>query len=224
MFVEVGHRERWRTKALIHLGCDARLFQSSSPAKALSPFIQFAIFSFRLYVLFINTLWKDEIVRIRKKSTLERYGISILAFVVALALRVLGKPVLGHDSPFLFFFSALALASWYGGLGPGILATLLGALAAAVLFFPPITPQGTVSVIHCLHICVYTATGLFISALMKKLHSAIDRLAKAEQELENKVQERTEQLARANNDLRSEKNKFLAILDRMREAVYIVNP
>jgi signal transduction histidine kinase len=143
--------------------------------------------------------------------------------VAALALRILGKPILENDAPFLFFFSALALAAWYGGLGPGILATLLGAIAAAILFLPPITPEGTVELNHILHIGVYIATGVFVSVLMKQLHGAIDRSAQAERELENRVQERTAQLAEANRELEAEKNKLLAILDLMREAVYIVN-
>jgi len=177
------------------------------------------------YIFFLSlSFYKGRHLDTHRKSPALKYGTSILAFMVALALRVLGNPIFDNDAPFLFFFSALALAAWYGGLGPGILATLLGAIAAAVLFLPPITRQGTVEFHHVLHICVFIATGVFISVLMKQLHSAIIRSAKAERELENRVQERTAQLAEANRELEAEKNKLTAILDLMREAVYIVNP
>jgi len=116
------------------------------------------------------------------------------------------------------------LASWYGGLAPGILATLLGAIASAILFLPPVNSEGKVEFAHILHICVYLATGLFVSFLMKRLHGAIERSRKAERELESRVQERTSELAQANRELQAEKNKLLGILDQMREAVYIVNP
>jgi signal transduction histidine kinase len=159
-----------------------------------------------------------------RKSPALRYGVSILSFLAALALRVLGRPLLGNDSPFLFFFSALALASWYGGLIPGVLATLLGAIAAAILFLPPITPEGNLDIIHLFHIFVYIATGIFVSVLIKKLHDALERSEKAERELENRVQERTAQLDQANRELEAEKNKLLGILDQMREAIYIINP
>jgi signal transduction histidine kinase len=159
----------------------------------------------------------------RKSSTL-RYGISILSFLAALALRIVGRPLLGNDSPFLFFFSALALASWYGGLFPGILAALLGAIAAGILFLPPITPEGNFDINHLFQICVFLATGTFVSILMKKLHNAVERSEKVEQELEGRVQERTAQLDQANRELEAEKNTLLGILDQMPEAVYIVNP
>jgi signal transduction histidine kinase len=185
---------------------------------------EFAISAPRIYVFSVDTISKRRYVGLHKKSPILRYGAAILAFLTALALRIIGWPILGNDAPFLFFLSALALASWYGGFVPGILATLLGAIAAAYLFLPPVTPEGTVEFSHLLHISVYIATGVFVSFLMKQLHSAIERSTQAERELENRVQERTAQLAEANRELQVEKNKFTDILGQMREAVYIVNP
>ncbi len=159
-----------------------------------------------------------------KKSPVISYGAAILAFLAALALRILGWPIFDNDSPFLFFIAALALASWYGGFGPGVLATVLGAIAAAVLFLPPITPQGSFDITHSLHLGVYVVTGVFISFLMRQLHRALERSSTAERELENRVRERTAQLAQMNRELESEKNKLRTILGQMQEAVYIVNP
>ena len=161
---------------------------------------------------------------IYRRSPTAKFGIAVLSFVMALALRVLGKAVLGNDAPFLFFIAALALASWYGGLAPGILATLLGAVATAILFLPPITQAGTLDITHILHIGVYIATGVFISVLMRRLHAAVERSERTERELENRVQERTNELAQINCELKAEKNKLLGILDQMREAVCIINP
>ena len=159
-----------------------------------------------------------------RKSPILRYCAAILAFLMALALRYMGRPILGNRSQFLFFFAALSLASWYGGMGPGILATLLGSIAVAALFLPVVNAQGSVQYDHLLLIGVYIAAGLFVSFLMKQLQDAIERSEKAERELESHVQERTARLADANRELQAEKNKLTGILDRMREAVYIVNP
>ncbi len=164
------------------------------------------------------------IVGIKKKSPTLTFGIALLSFLTALALRILGWPVMGDESPFLFFFSALAFASWYGGFGPGILATILGAIAVAVLFLPPINVKGSIEITHVLHISVFLATGAIISLLMEKLHRAIERSIQTERALESRVQERTIQLAEANRALEDEKDKFLGILDQMREGVFIVNP
>jgi signal transduction histidine kinase len=116
------------------------------------------------------------------------------------------------------------LAAWYGGLGPGILATILSAIAVAIIFLPPINALGTIEIAHILHTCIFITAGVFISLLMKKLHIALERSGRAGCESEILAQERTAELAEANRELQVEKNKLLGILDRMREAVLIVNP
>jgi signal transduction histidine kinase len=144
--------------------------------------------------------------------------------VGVLALRIVGRPVLGDDSPFLYFFSALALAAWYGGFLPGALATALGTIMIAAFSLPPMGPKGKVDVAHVLHFIVFIATGLLISALMERLHNARTHSAKAEKEMEGRVKERTAELDRANRELTAERNRLVRILDQMPEAVYIVNP
>lgn len=89
----------------------------------------------------------------------------------ALGLKFFGRPYLGDDSPFLFFISALALAAWYGGFLPGLLATGIGAIMVSTFYLPPINPDGTVQIPHALHTVVFIATGLLISVLMEKLHN-----------------------------------------------------
>jgi signal transduction histidine kinase len=149
--------------------------------------------------------------------------IAVLLTVSVSALRLLGKGALGDDSPFLFYFSALSLASWYGGFLPGALSTVLGGTIVAVFILPVVTPGG-IEGTHLIHLAVFTATGILISVLMEKLHNALNRSYRAEQQLEFSVRERTAELAQANTELTAEKNKLLGILDQMREGVYIVNP
>jgi signal transduction histidine kinase len=163
-------------------------------------------------------------VLIYRKSPLIGIGIAILAVLTAYMLRVLGMPVMGDESPFLFFFSALALASWYGGFVPGIIATLMGSISVGFLFLQPVDATGRIQYPHLLHHLVFISTGVLISWLMKRLHSAVERSSHAEAVLEERVQERTLELAAANRELQSERNKLLGILDSMQESVYIVNP
>ncbi len=161
---------------------------------------------------------------IYRKSPLMGIGIAILAVVAVLAMRSLGMPLLGSESPFLFFFSALALASWYGGFVPGIIATLLGSISVAFLFLRPVSATGRIEYAHLLHHFVFIATGILVSWLMKRFHSSLERSNRAEAILEDRVQERTLELGIANRKLQSERNKFLGILDLMPESVNIVNP
>ena len=53
-----------------------------------------------------------------------RYGIATLAVLLALLLDLLLWPW-AKPTAFPLFTAAVLFASWYGGLGPGLLATVL---------------------------------------------------------------------------------------------------
>lgn len=62
------------------------------------------------------------------------YALAAGVTLLAAALRLALEPVLGRDVPYLTFFAAVAVSARLGGLGPGLLATALSAVAAAYLF------------------------------------------------------------------------------------------
>jgi signal transduction histidine kinase len=137
------------------------------------------------------------------------FGAAILLVAAALALRIIWWPVLQNDSPFLFFFAALALASWYGGLLPGVLATVLGACSVVFLNLLPVSSATSIDTSHLLQYSIFVATGVLISFLMEKLHAAIDRSVRTEHELEKRVQERTAELVQANTALQNVSSELL---------------
>jgi two-component system sensor kinase FixL len=59
-----------------------------------------------------------------------RYGVALVAVALALAVRALVEPVGGGDPSYLFFVPAVLIAADSGGLGPGLLATVLSLSAA----------------------------------------------------------------------------------------------
>ena len=69
------------------------------------------------------------------QGVVQRYGIAIVAFALALALNFLLESLLllRGDASYLFFLPAILIASAFSGWGPGLLATLLGLLFG--LFF-----------------------------------------------------------------------------------------
>lgn len=69
-------------------------------------------------------------------SWLIRYGAALLFVAVALLL-MLWLPPIRTGTPFLFFFLAVAVSSWVGGLGPGVLAIGLSAVCTIIWAFPP---------------------------------------------------------------------------------------
>jgi|GEM_PF-4227701 K+-sensing histidine kinase KdpD len=74
------------------------------------------------------------------KPAFERVLLSYLMPVIAVCFAVTGTlwlgPALKHNSA--IFFCAVLLSSWYGGLLPGLFATVLSWLALDYYFTPPI--------------------------------------------------------------------------------------
>lgn len=66
------------------------------------------------------------------------YLVALAAVGVAVAVRLVLAPVLSPGAvPFITIFPAVALASWYGGVRPGVIALIAGYLAADWFIIPP---------------------------------------------------------------------------------------
>src|SRR4051812_32955473 len=73
------------------------------------------------------------------RSAWVRYGIAVASVILGWLAREALTPGVGPTAlPFVFFFPAAAMAAWYGGFGPGIAATILGAAAADWFFIEPV--------------------------------------------------------------------------------------
>ena len=66
------------------------------------------------------------------------YGIAPIAIAIAFVARIALSPILHDHSPFLIFVPAVLVAAGLGGLGPGLLATILGALLGFFIRSSPI--------------------------------------------------------------------------------------
>src|SRR4029079_6478376 len=73
----------------------------------------------------------------RRPSATFRYGIALAATALGFAVRIGLQPILGNDYAFLPFFGSIAVAVTFGGVGPGILATLLSYVLADYFFIHP---------------------------------------------------------------------------------------
>ncbi len=73
-------------------------------------------------------------------TLLRRYGIALLAVALATASQLALDRLLGGRFPFLAFFVAIGLTTWYGGLGPSLLAIALSWLAADHFLLQPRGP------------------------------------------------------------------------------------
>ncbi len=95
---------------------------------------------------------------------LGRYAVAILATGLAVGAKVALDPVIGTETPFVILLAPVIVSAWYGGLGPGLLATGLAALAAIVL---PVARAYTAP-----RVIIFVLEGALVSALSAALHTA----------------------------------------------------
>jgi two-component system sensor kinase FixL len=98
------------------------------------------------------------------------YAVALLLVAASLLLRFLLQPWLGDSAPYLQFFPAIMVAAWYGGLGPGVLATTTSALAAMYVFLPP-AGLAIAGAADSISLALFIAIGVGISWLNHQLRT-----------------------------------------------------
>jgi two-component system sensor kinase FixL len=99
------------------------------------------------------------------------YIVAVGAVGASLLFRYPLRESFGVKAPYLQFYPAVILAAWYGGLGPGIVATGLSALAAMYFLLPP-AGYAVGDPADQLSLAVFIGTGLVIAWLSQRLRSA----------------------------------------------------
>jgi len=79
-----------------------------------------------------------------RHNAFDRYASAVLLVGGALLIKLIVAPLIDEPSPFLLFLGAIAAAGWRGGLGPGLLAVALAAVASHVFFLAPAGPDESV--------------------------------------------------------------------------------
>src|SRR5262245_22682930 len=93
-----------------------------------------------------------------------RYLLAIAAAVLMAVVGWILRPLLGERPMMMLFMPAVVVSAWFGGMGPGLLATLVGAATIDFFWFRPnmgLVP-GTRELVH---ISSFLFTGLLVSFL-----------------------------------------------------------
>src|ERR671915_1329492 len=142
-----------------------------------------------------------------------RYGVAVLAAGTALGIKLLLDPLTVQDTPFLLVFGAIIVSAWYGGLGPGLLATAVSALATDYFF---LYPRGTITgfSVEGIDVLAFTLEGALVSVLTSSLRSARDR-----------AQRSTLQARSHQESLRESEERFRLMVEGVKDyAIFMLDP
>jgi signal transduction histidine kinase len=159
-------------------------------------------------------------------SKLKRYAVALLAMAAALALRSLFQPILGASGHFISISAATVFAAWYCGFGPAALSTILGMLAANVLFVPPYRLLGPITekdvageLLFLLIFAAIIAVGESGRRALLRLGHAHETLLRSRTHLKFRVRQKTAQLQQGNKDLRDLSVRLLRVQDDERRRI-----
>lgn len=131
-----------------------------------------------------------------------RYGIPFVAVAIATLLASL-LPSRVDPSHFTLYYLVVIVSTWYGGFGAGLVSTILSAGALDYFFVSPIDSI-ELDAHAIVRLCVFLVVALVTNILTLARRRAEADLRQAHAQLEERVQERTAELAATNDTLRQE--------------------
>ena len=159
-----------------------------------------------------------------------RYAVALAAIGTALALRELLRVFLGNSNPYHTVWAAIVFSAWYCGLGPSILASLLGALGVWYFFVPPYYSFVVLDRASIFGVIDFLFLSTFIVVLGEGIRRGESKRKKAERdlqlarelaytELKQQVKERTRELEESNQQLRQLSARLIRFQDEERRKI-----
>jgi PAS domain S-box-containing protein len=155
---------------------------------------------------------KNEADSVRERSLPLRYGVAVASVAVALGLKLLLNPLMTQHSPFLLLAGAVMVSAWFGGLGPGLLATALGAICADYFFLAPVGSFTGLVGVGFLPLFLFALQGLLISSLAQALRSARQRALLGRLEVQ-----------RHQEELRRSEQRFRALVQNSSDVITVID-
>jgi len=90
--------------------------------------------------------------------------------------------------PFILYFPAVLFAAWYGRVGAGVLATVLGAIAATVLWMEPQFVFALHSAGDVVQVALFVVLALFICLFVEMSHRTAASLTRAQLEIRTQAE------------------------------------
>jgi PAS domain S-box-containing protein len=142
------------------------------------------------------------------RARLVAYGVAVLAPAASLMVRWPLRSMLGNGIPHMAFFPAVILAAYFGGLWPGLLATLLSAAAADFFLLEPRYSFAIADPVNTIALVLFLLVGTMLSILSESLHRTRRRLLANERQ-------------RAEEALRETEDRFRQLAENIHEIFWV---
>jgi signal transduction histidine kinase len=141
------------------------------------------------------------LLSLRGSPPVTRVFVSLLAVILMFLIRKVLDPVLGANVPYLVMFPAIVFSAWFCGIGPSILAATLAFLGEQYWFIPPVHTLMLRGIAEWAGAIIYFAVSAVIIVLAENSQRAHAVVRKSHAELEDRVEERTRDLHKKNQEL-----------------------
>jgi PAS domain S-box-containing protein len=158
---------------------------------------------------------------LKAPSPLLRYGCAVVATLLALLLKLALGPII-LPSLYVPFYGAVLVSAWVGGVGPGVVASVLSFGIGQVLYSPPLSPPASDAQLALARDALFLLAAIGLSWGTAALHASQRRVAEvlqtARDELEGRVALRTAELREVNRQLTDEMARRAEAEQRFRNA------
>jgi K+-sensing histidine kinase KdpD len=120
---------------------------------------------------------EDFAARVRNATPLIRYSIGLGFAISSISLRFVLNPYWGLSVPLITFFPGVLVAAWLGGLGSGLIATAVCALAADYFWLAPLHSFRLDNVGETFALALFMLTGAMTSVILNTLAETKKTLA-----------------------------------------------
>jgi PAS domain S-box-containing protein len=105
------------------------------------------------------------------------YAIALVSTTAATLVRLALDPIWGFKVPYILFYPTILVSGWFGGVGPGVVATILSATAAAYFWLEPPHSWAIANPSDIIGLAAFIAVGVAISAISEAWRRQTNRVA-----------------------------------------------
>lgn len=122
------------------------------------------------------------------------YALALAVSALAIAVNIIGGGLLG-DRPFTSLYTAVVISAYFGGLGPGLLATVICAAFVSFFMLQPIDSLAIGAGSDVAALILFAIASIFICWVLHSLRQTAETLRK-ERDLSDELSQRLEQTVR----------------------------